>query len=450
MIETRRRAVPTVSRTLKLTKPAVERAWRERSSERRTVVRDMGTPGLLLIVNAKSAGWAYEYKPRGKDERGRRYGTRQLGLGDLAAVDLEAARALAVQAKAAVGRGEDPARANRIEVARQVEERRRDRTTSEVVGDYCGWIDRQPRSAKHRTDEKRQVRRAIELAEVGGLPLGEIRRAHLVQVLDAATGPALPRKLLGSFGRFLSWAADRELIPFNPALLIDRRRKPRPPTPRSRVLSLAEMGKLWNAAPATQPARGKAAEPASWSRLIRFALLVPARTKELRLMDWGQVDLDGGVWTQPHLITKNGDPFTVPLPDAAVALLREQKAAAAEERTRPGDPVWIGPSQGRCFNAWAGLVLRLRKTSHVAGWSWHDLRRTVVSHLAEHGVAESVADSLLNHRQSATRGGVLGVYQRSRRQREREAALALWAELVEQAAAADSSENVVRLTTRAV
>jgi hypothetical protein len=137
MIKTARRAVPTVSQKLKLTKPAVERAWRERSSERRSVVRDTGTPGLLLVVNAKSAGWAYEYKPRGTDGEGRRYGSRQLGLGDLAAVDLETARALAVQAKAAVGRGEDPARASRVEVARQVDERRRDRTTSEVAEDYC-------------------------------------------------------------------------------------------------------------------------------------------------------------------------------------------------------------------------------------------------------------------------------------------------------------------------
>jgi integrase len=200
------------------------------------------------------------------------------------------------------------------------------------------------------------------------------------------------------------------------------------------------------------PARGKAADPASWARLIRFALLVPARTKELRLMDWGQLDLDGGVWTQPHLITKNGDPFTVPVPGAAVALLREHEAAVGAEQTRPGNPVWVGPSQGRRFNSWAGLVLRLRKTSGVAGWSWHDLRRTVVSHLAEHGVAESVADGLLNHRQSATRGGVMGVYQRSRRRREREAALALWAGLVEEAAAGDAGleRNVVRLAAPAV
>jgi integrase len=158
----------------------------------------------------------------------------------------------------------------------------------------------------------------------------------------------------------------------------------------------------------------------------------------------------------PHLITKNGDPFTVPLPPAAVALLREQKAAAMAARPElkygcaSDEPVWVGPSQGRRFNAWAGLVLRLRSTSGVMGWSWHDSRRTIVSHLAERGVAESVADSLLNHRQSATRGGVLGVYQRSRRQREREAALALWAGLVEQAAAADLDGNVVRLAARAV
>ena len=41
-------------------------------------------------------------------------------------------------------------------------------------------------------------------------------------------------------------------------------------------------------------------------------------------------------------------------------------------------------------------------------------------------MAESVADALLNHRQSATRGGVLGVYQRADRHPERRQALEFW------------------------
>ena len=46
--------------------------------------------------------------------------------------------------------------------------------------------------------------------------------------------------------------------------------------------------------------------------------------------------------------------------------------------------------------------------------------------LAEAGVAESVADAILNHKQSATRGGVLGVYQRAQRWPEQVDAMKVW------------------------
>ena len=46
------------------------------------------------------------------------------------------------------------------------------------------------------------------------------------------------------------------------------------------------------------------------------------------------------------------------------------------------------------------------------------------------GVPETVADAVLNHRQSATRGGVLGVYQRASRWPEQVKAMELWGRLL--------------------
>ena len=63
--------------------------------------------------------------------------------------------------------------------------------------------------------------------------------------------------------------------------------------------------------------------------------------------------------------------------------------------------MWIGISSGRQFCMWGKLLTHLQAASAVTSWVWHDFRRTVVTHLAEAGVAESVADALLNHRQSA-------------------------------------------------
>jgi integrase len=63
-------------------------------------------------------------------------------------------------------------------------------------------------------------------------------------------------------------------------------------------------------------------------------------------------------------------------------------------------------------------------------WRLHDHRRSFVTALAEAGVHEAVLDAILNHRQSATRAGVLGVYQRAQRWPEQVEAMKKWADLL--------------------
>jgi hypothetical protein len=50
--------------------------------------------------------------------------------------------------------------------------------------------------------------------------------------------------------------------------------------------------------------------------------------------------------------------------------------------------------------------------------------------LGEAGIPEAVADAVLNHRQAATRGGVLGVCQRSSRWLEQMKAMQMWGDLL--------------------
>ena len=71
----------------------------------------------------------------------------------------------------------------------------------------------------------------------------------------------------------------------------------------------------------------------------------------------------------------------------------------------------------------------------------HDVRRSFVSALAERGFDVDLLDQLLSH----SRKGVFGDYQRSSRWREKEAAMAAWAELVAPSVARD---NVVSIHAR--
>jgi integrase len=65
----------------------------------------------------------------------------------------------------------------------------------------------------------------------------------------------------------------------------------------------------------------------------------------------------------------------------------------------------------------------------VSDWTLHDLRRTVVSGMARHGIAPHVADKILNH-QSGTISGVAAVYQRHEFLQERKEALNVWGTFV--------------------
>ena len=66
----------------------------------------------------------------------------------------------------------------------------------------------------------------------------------------------------------------------------------------------------------------------------------------------------------------------------------------------------------------------------LTGWTWHDFRRSFATALGEAGIPEAVADAILNHRQSATRGGVLGAYQRASCWPEQMRAMAKWGRLL--------------------
>ena len=100
-------------------------------------------------------------------------------------------------------------------------------------------------------------------------------------------------------------------------------------------------------------------------------------------------------------------------------------------------PVFTAPRSGKALTTWHKAKAELDQAAELVGWRLHDTRRSFVTALAEAGVpAEVVADAILNHRQSATRGGVLGVYQQATRLPEQRAAMDRWGQLLRRAAPA--------------
>jgi hypothetical protein len=101
--------------------------------------------------------------------------------------------------------------------------------------------------------------------------------------------------------------------------------------------------------------------------------------------------------------------------------------------------VFPAPKSGEVVSTFSGMKAALTQATEpregeqgtaLTGWTWHDFRRSFATALGEAGIPEAVADAVLNHRQSATRGGVLGVYQRASRWPEQVKAMQLWGRLL--------------------
>ena len=56
----------------------------------------------------------------------------------------------------------------------------------------------------------------------------------------------------------------------------------------------------------------------------------------------------------------------------------------------------------------------------------HDFRRSAVSAMAERGVDFAVADAILNHAASQSKGGMLGVYQHAELKPAKRRAMEIW------------------------
>jgi integrase len=84
----------------------------------------------------------------------------------------------------------------------------------------------------------------------------------------------------------------------------------------------------------------------------------------------------------------------------------------------------------RALTTFSFIKRALVAKAGLADWRLHDFRRSFATALGEIGYQETVVDAVLNHRQAATRGGVLGVYQRAQRWPEQVNAMMAWHRLL--------------------
>jgi integrase len=367
--------------------------------------------------------WSYAYRPRGIDPATKkRWPTRTLTLGNPANLSPEDARNEALKARGLAAAGSDPHREKKAKLA--AEQTKRSTTADRPIGDYEKALPKRPKmrgtgrpSPSYVGIEIARVRRALEVMNLTQSPVAGLSTQKIRKMLDESDEGDNARARYGALSRFFDWCMDAGHLQTNPCASIARARRPKPSPARSHYLEVADLAKLWTAAADLR-------EPV-WRDFSRFLMAVPCRRGEVANLDWAHIHRAGKEWRQLGRMTKNNEPhrlFLTPLP---MDVLDARRVAWAEFASH-GDPTEAERLLGQGAPK-SGLVFPL----------------------GEARVPEAVADAILNHRQAATRGGVLGVYRRSVRWPEQVEAMELWGRLLAEAIEGKKVDDAVVPVVRA-
>jgi len=460
--ERKQRLVVLREGPLRISRETILQAWKRRAPGTRIMIRDAWCRGLMLVVNATGLAWRFDYTPKGMDPAtGRRWNTRSFVFrapdGDVATSDgtasgpvdgmiaaPEFARERVAELKAIIRRGGDPA-VERQHAARQAAQARAN-TLDRLIEIYAGDLPKRQKlrgsagtpSPGHVAGEVRALRKAIDEMEASALTPGELERAAIQRMLGRhGEHPAAARARFGALNRFCDWLIDKEFLTANPCSQVAKARRPRAPSPRGTYLRPGQLGALWRAAAALDPVRRD---------FLRFLMAIPCRRGEATGLCWHHLDLRAAIWSQPERTTKNDEPHRFYLHPLALAVLHERRREAGDN---PAGLVFVAPRSRTALTTWRDMKADLVAASGIDGWRLHDFRRSFATALgedpSEDKVAEPVIDAVLNHRQSATRGGVLGTYQRAVRWPEQAKAMRRWGEIlataVEGAGAGPANDN---------
>jgi hypothetical protein len=381
------------------------------------------------------------YRPLGKDAAGKRFATSSVTV-KIDPNNPEAALDEVQEIRKAVREGRHPGQERRQKVAKNIADRLD--TVDEACKRYSEWLPhrrllRGKGKLKPATvrNELADLRNAIESASLGRRSVASLGKADVMRVLEACAGQEnAARHRFNALSKFCARMTSLGLLAQNPCLLVDKVDRPRSGGSRNRAPRLNEWAAVWNG---VEPMND------SWRDFVRTDIALPARRNEIASMDFSDVDFERAAWTIPGKITKNGDPHALHLHRLVFDLLKVRHEAAGEPAS---GLVFPAPRTGKRIVAFSALKRAVdRLVPQVKDWSWHDARRSFASTLGEHGVAESVADAILNHRQSTSRPGVLGVYQKSSRMPEQIAAMQRWGALLEAAIKGETApaDNAVSL-----
>jgi integrase len=332
---------------------------------------------------------------------------RKIRIGDLAKLNVDQARKIALKHFGTILNGTDPQavkEAERAELARPIFEA--------AVQKY---LDAQ----RDRVRPKSLIAMQMYLSGPRYFPnmhkllLHTVTRDHIAPNLTriaANSGTASSSRSRAILSSFFAWCMTEGMCASNPVLLTA---PPDENESRERVLTNAELVAIWNACGGAD----------DYSKIVRLLILTGARRQEIGGLRWSEVDFEEGTVTIPAERAKNGRTHIMRVPEAALAIIRSVPR-------REGRDQLFG-ERGDGYRIWAHAKAKLdeRLGASVQAWTVHDIRRTFATYCGDViKVDPHVVEALLNHVAKKTRDAQ--TYNRATYSDERADALESWAKHV--------------------
>ncbi|RLA23501.1 MAG: integrase [Gammaproteobacteria bacterium] len=262
--------------------------------------------GLFLLVNPNgSKYWRLKYRYAGKEKK--------LALGVYPKVTLANARKAGNTARDQIQDGIDPGAVRRI---KKLEDRYAGGNTFRAIAlEWYGshMADKVP---AHRSRTKRLLEKNL-FPVLGNRPINDITAPEVLIALrkvEARGALDMAHRAKQTAGQVFRYAVATGRCERDPSRDLDGALPNRKKKHHAAITDPAEVGKLL-----------LAIDSFAGTEVVRVALqlspLLFQRPGEIRAMEWGELDLDAGVWEIPADKMKMRQPHIVPLATQAVALL---------------------------------------------------------------------------------------------------------------------------------
>ncbi|MDT3680769.1 MAG: integrase arm-type DNA-binding domain-containing protein [Burkholderiaceae bacterium] len=379
--------------------------------------------------------WRIKYRIAGRAD--------EVTIGRFPEVALAEARADAAAIRRLVAAGTDPkAWAGAIRIREASEAQRAADTFRALAGSYFeanspGWTATHQRDVQRILDELVEGRTAPDKprhASVGTIPMRDLRKSHVRDVLDAVVARGA-----------LTYAKDvllycRKVVEHFNAGTDDPIADPTAglratiPTATERNHAALKPAEMPEFLAAMRIAR---CEPET--RLgLRLLMLTALRTTELRLGEWCEIDFEAKKWTVPADRMKYrrrlAAPHEVPLSRQALAALRDLQALTGDrERMFPGQ------GGGDAVMSEGTMLMAVKRMGYAGRMTGHGLRSVFSTWAHDAGYDTAVVERALSH---VDANAVRAAYDRGDRWRARVDLMQAWADRLD---AWEQADNVVAL-----